>query len=53
MAVEKLPAVDSVQTDMNEHTLTVAFDDAELSVDHIVQALNKAGYTVPGYTKAN
>ena len=53
MAVEKLPAVDKVQTDMNEHTLTVAFDDAELSVDRIVQALNQAGYTVPGYDRKN
>jgi len=38
---------------MNAHTITVAFDDEELSVDAIVQTLNQAGYTVPGYTKAN
>ena len=37
---------------MNEHTLTVDFDDERLSIDEIVQALNKAGYTVPGYAKA-
>ncbi|MCZ6568769.1 MAG: heavy-metal-associated domain-containing protein [Deltaproteobacteria bacterium] len=53
MAVEKLDAVRSVDTDMNAHTITVAFDDEELSVDAIVQTLNQAGYTVPGYTKAN
>ena len=53
MAVENLDAVQSVDSDMNAHTITVAFDDEELSVDAIVQALNQAGYTVPGYTKAD
>ena len=53
MAVEKLAPVESVQTDMNEHTVTVAFDDDDLSVDRIVQALNDAGYTVPGYSKVD
>ena len=36
---------------MNKHTLTVAFDDEELSLDAIVQALNQVGYTVPSYEK--
>ena len=37
---------------MSEHTVTVAFDDAELSIDDIVKALNEAGYTVPSHSKA-
>jgi copper chaperone CopZ len=36
---------------MDAHTVTVAFDDEELSVDSIVQALNEAGYSVPGYDR--
>ena len=52
MAVEQLNAVRSVDTDMDRHTLTVAFDDEQLSVDAIVGALNQAGYTVPGYARA-
>ncbi len=37
---------------MREHTVTVAFDDEEVTVDEVVRALNDAGYTVPGYSKA-
>ena len=51
MAVEKLEGVQSVETDMNENTVTVTFDDERQSVDAIVKALNEAGYTVPGRTK--
>ena len=36
---------------MNEHTLTVRFDDEKLSLDTIVAALNEAGYTVPDYAR--
>lgn len=32
---------------MNEHTLTVSFDDEHLSLDSVVEALGSAGYTVP------
>ena len=39
-------------TDMNAHTVTVRFDDDEVSLDDIVGALNGAGYTVPEYRKA-
>lgn len=39
----------SVQTDMEKHTVTVDFDDAETSISDIVEALGKAGYTVPSY----
>ena len=37
---------------MNAHTLTVRFDDDEVSLDEIVAALNGAGYTVPEYRRA-
>ena len=36
---------------MDEHTVTVAFDDEKLSVDAIVKALGEAGYTVPSHSK--
>ncbi len=36
---------------MNAHTVTVSFDDEDISVDEIVAALSKAGYAVPGKTK--
>ncbi|MAI24537.1 MAG: hypothetical protein CMN75_00765 [Spirochaeta sp.] len=52
-AVEKVPNVDSVKTDMNKHTLTVQFDDEKASVDQVVTALGKAGYTVPSYQKSD
>ena len=32
---------------MNEHTLTVSFDDENLSIESVVEALGSAGYTVP------
>lgn len=41
----------SVTTDMNAHTVTVVFDDAETSIDAVVTALGNAGYTVPSYTQ--
>ena len=34
---------------MKNHTVTVNFDDEKTSVDAVVTALNKAGYTVPAY----
>ena len=45
--------VRAVETDMNEHTLTVEFDDEKLSLDRIVQTLNEAGYTVPKHTQVH
>ncbi len=36
---------------MNEHTVTVAFDDEKSSVEAIVRALNDSGYTVPRYER--
>ena len=52
MAVEKVSNVRSVDADMNEHTVTVEFDDDQLSIDDIIQALGEAGYTVPKYSRA-
>ncbi len=36
---------------MNEHTITVGFDDAKVDLDSIVTALNDAGYVVKERTK--
>jgi hypothetical protein len=36
---------------MDAHTLSVEFDDDDLDVDDIIQALGQAGYTVPGHSK--
>ena len=36
---------------MKDHTVTVTFDDDEVSVDDLVGALNEAGYVVPRYEK--
>ena len=38
--------VTSVKADMNEHTVTVAFDDEKVKLEAIIKALNDAGYTV-------
>ena len=53
MAVESIEHVTSAETDMYAHTLTVAFDDDHVSLDTIVNALGKAGYTVPDREKLN
>ena len=47
-AVNTLDSVDSVSTDMRDHTLTLTFDDDKISLKEIKSALNQAGYTVPG-----
>jgi copper chaperone CopZ len=51
VAVEGVSGVDSVETDMDAHTVTVGFDDDDLSVDTIIAALMDAGYTVPKHAK--
>jgi hypothetical protein len=38
---------------MNQNTLTVTFDDQKQSLDKIIAALGKVGYTVPEYSKTN
>ena len=50
-AVEKLDHVSSVESDMDEHTMTVGFDDEKTDLDKIVAALNDAGYVVKERTK--
>ena len=52
MAVEQIPNIRSVDTDMNDHTVTVEFDDDQMSIDDVIQALNEAGYTVPDHSRA-
>jgi copper chaperone CopZ len=36
---------------MDAHTVTVQFDDEELSVGDIIRALSDAGYSVPSHEK--
>lgn len=36
---------------MNDHTLTVTFDDDHIVVDDVVEALGDEGYTVPAYAR--
>ena len=50
-AVKQVEHVSSVESDMNQHTITVAFDNDEVSLDSIVAALNDAGYVVKERTK--
>ncbi|MCH2173845.1 hypothetical protein MK489_23955 [Myxococcota bacterium] len=38
---------------MNAHTLTASFDDERVKVSDIIDALKKAGYTVPDYHQAS
>ena len=47
--MKKIEGVTSVESDMNAHTITVAFDDANLKLDRIIGALGEAGYTVPKF----
>ena len=37
---------------MNEHTVTVEFDDEQVSLDEVIRVLNEVGFTVPDYAKA-
>jgi len=41
--------VTAVEADPGAHTMTVSFDDAELELDRVVEALGEAGYSVPRY----
>ena len=50
--MQKIPAVEYFATDMSEHTVTVEFDDEQMSIDDVIRALNQAGYTVPSHSKA-
>lgn len=42
-----------MKADMATHTVTVDFDDEEVSVTDVVTALVGAGYAVPSYEKAD
>jgi copper chaperone CopZ len=53
VAVEKVEHVDSVETDMNAHTVTVSFDDEKVELGAIVAALNDAGYVVKSEKKVD
>ena len=44
--MNSIDAVDSVTTDMNANTVTVRFDDDDVSLTEIVDALSRAGYSV-------
>ena len=46
-----MQAIQSVSTDMQAHTVTVTFDDEEVSMQDVLGALNDAGYTVPDYRR--
>ncbi len=37
---------------MDAHTVTVTFDDEQLTPEAIVEALGKAGYAVPSFDAA-
>ena len=43
--------IQSVSADMQAHTVTVTFDDEEVSMQEVLGALNDAGYTVPDYRR--
>ena len=38
---------------MNQHTVSVTFDDERLSIEDVIAALTQAGYAVPSYTIEN
>lgn len=40
-----MEGVTAAVADMNQHTVTVTFDDAQASLDAIEKALHDAGYT--------
>ena len=42
-----MPGVQSADTDMSAHTVTVTFDDEVTDLAAIIEALGEAGYTVP------
>jgi len=47
-----MPHIDTVETDMNAHTLTVTFDDDDTSVDNVIETLGRVGYTVPSHEQS-
>jgi len=45
-AVGQLEGIETVQVDVEQRTVAVAFDETEISLPQIVAALDKAGYEV-------
>jgi copper chaperone len=45
-AVGQLEGIETVQVDIEQRTVAVVFDDAEVSLPQIVAALDEAGYEV-------
>ena len=41
-----------MSTDMNQHTVTVSFDNEQMSLDAVVEALGGAGFTVRNYEQS-
>jgi len=49
----KLKGVTTVTTDMDLHTLTVSYDDADLALGDVLSALADAGYVAKDPEKLN
>jgi copper chaperone len=45
-AVGQLEGIETVQVDVEQRTVAVAFDETEISLPQIVAALDEAGYEV-------
>ncbi len=46
-AVSALPGVEKVEVHIEPKTVDVAFDDSQVDLDKIVEAIEEQGYTVP------
>ncbi len=46
-AVGALPGVEKVEVHIEPKTVDVAFDDSQVDLDTIVEAIEEQGYTVP------
>ena len=52
-AVEKIPGVSSVSTDMSAHTVAVRLEDGEASIDVVIKALGAVGFSVPNFSETD
>ncbi|NIA23932.1 MAG: copper-binding protein [Gammaproteobacteria bacterium] len=48
-AVASLPGAESVEVDIESRTVDITWDDATLTLDTIVGAIETQGYTVDGH----
>lgn len=46
-AVSALPGVEKVEVNIEPKTVDVSFDDAQVGLEQIVEAIEEQGYTVP------